>query len=72
MTKQETKILNWIDRHGEITQRDAFGLGCQRLSARVYDLKRQGIALKSETRVVRNADGSHSNIAVYRYDRKQG
>lgn len=69
---QEQKILAYIDLHGEITQRDAFGLGCQRLSARIFDLKRQGIALKSETRVVRNADGSHSNIAVYRYDRKQG
>lgn len=70
--KQEEKILAYIDRHGEITQRDAFGLGCQRLSARIFDLRRKGILLKAETRVVRNSDGSHSNIAVYRYDRREG
>lgn len=68
---QEQRILAYIDRHGEITQREAFNLGCQRLSARIYDLKRKGIQLKRETRSVRNADGSHSNIGVYRYDRPE-
>lgn len=68
---QEARILAYIDRHGEITQKDAVNLGCLRLSARIHDLRQKGIALKSETRTVRNADGSHSNIAVYRYDRPE-
>ncbi len=68
---QEQRILAYIDKHGEITQKDAVSLGCLRLSARVHDLRQKGILLKSSVRTVKNADGSHSNIAVYSYDRKQ-
>ena len=64
---QEERILAYIDWHGEITQRDAVRLGCYRLSARIHDLRQKGIAIKSNTKTVRNADGSHSNIAVYSY-----
>ena len=68
---QEMKIINYLDRHGEITNGDAFRMGCARLSARIFDLKRKGYAIKCETRVVRNQDGSHSNIGVYSYDRRE-
>lgn len=68
---QEQRILDYIDKHGEITQRDAVRLGCYRLSARVFDLRSKGIFLKCETRSVKNADGSRSNIGVYTYDRRE-
>ena len=67
---QEQRIVAYLDKHGEITQREAVNLGCYRLSARIHDLRQQGIAIKSEVRTVKNADGSHSNIAVYTYGRK--
>ena len=67
---QEQRIVAYMDKHGEITQREAVNLGCYRLSARIHDLRQQGIAIKSEVRTVKNADGSHSNIAVYSYGRK--
>ena len=67
---QEQRIVAYLDKHGEITQREAVNLGCYRLSARIHDLRQHGIAIKSEVRTVKNADGSHSNIAVYTYGRK--
>ena len=67
---QEQRILDYIDRHGEITQRDAVRLGCYRLSARIHDIRQRGIVIKSESRTVKNADGSHANIAVYSYGRQ--
>lgn len=67
---QEQRILEYLDKHGEITQRDAVRLGCYRLSARIHDIRQRGIVIKSDTRTVKNADGSHSNIAVYTYGRQ--
>lgn len=65
MTQCE-KIIDYIDKHGEITQRDAIGLGCYRLAARIHDLKEDGIKIDSFRRTVINADGSESTIGVYR------
>ena len=62
---QSEKIVEYMRRHGEITQRDAYWIGCQRLASRIHDLKEQGIGIKTETRKVRNSDGSYSHIAVY-------
>lgn len=68
---QEQKIVDYLDRHGSITQREAITLGCYRLSARIFDLRHHyGLRIKVESRRVRNADGSFSNIAEYTYDRK--
>ena len=65
MTQCE-KIMDYMDKHGEITQRDAIKLGCYRLSARIFDLKEQGFKIDSFRRSVINADGSESTIGVYR------
>lgn len=59
------RIVEYMRRNGEITQRDAFYLGCQRLASRIHDLKERGIGIKTETRKVKNADGTVSHIAVY-------
>ena len=65
MTQCE-KVLQYIDEHGEITQRDAIKLGCYRLSARIFDLKESGVRIDSFRRSVVNSDGSESTIGVYR------
>lgn len=67
---QNQRIITYLNEHGEITQKDAFKLGCFRLSARIHDLRAQGYDIKSSMRTVRNKDGSHSNIGVYSYGRK--
>lgn len=59
------RILDYMKTHGEITQRDAIGLGCYRLGARIWDLRAAGEEITSTLRPVKNADGSMSRIAVY-------
>jgi hypothetical protein len=59
------KVLNYMKKNGKITQRDAIWLGCYRLSARIKDLRDAGEKINSEMQKVRNADGTHTYIAVY-------
>lgn len=62
---QRFKILAYIKEHGEITQRDAIRLGCYRLGARIYDLRRAGYDVVSRLKAVPRADGTSAHIAVY-------
>ena len=46
---QATEILDYIDRHGSITDAEARDeIGCHRLAARVADLKAIGIDIRTE------------------------
>lgn len=65
MTPQEKRILNFMKKHGSITQRQAASLGCWRLSARISDLKTRGYRIYTELREVTNNDGSRTRIGVY-------
>lgn len=62
---QEEKILDFIRLNGEITQRDAVGFGCYRLSARIHDLKAAGFDITMERRQFKN-ESSRGNYAVYK------
>ena len=59
------RIVEYMRRNGEITQRDAFYLGCQRLASRIHDLKEQGVGIKTEMIEVKNVDGTKSHVARY-------
>lgn len=63
---QEEKILEFIRTHGEISQRDAVGFGCYRLSARIYDLKEAGFDIVKEMRSFKN-EHSRGQYAVYKF-----
>ena len=63
---QEEQIIDFIRKHGEISQRDAVGFGCYRLSARIYDLKDAGFDIVKEMRSFKN-DFSRGQYAVYRF-----
>lgn len=65
MTPQEKRILNFMKKHGSITQRQAASLGCWRLSGRIYNLKARGYRIFTELREVTNNDGSRTRIGVY-------
>jgi hypothetical protein len=47
METQNTLIRNYLENGNSITPLDALNLfGCFRLSARIYDLKRQGMVIQ--------------------------
>lgn len=64
MTQCE-KILDYMDRHGSITTRDAFFFGCTRLAARIYEIEKDGWPIDREYVTVKNADGSESSVKRY-------
>ena len=52
---QAQRVLDYMERHGSITQFEALNeLGVMRLASRVSDLKRQGILISSKIEPVKN------------------
>lgn len=44
---QNEMIMDYLERHGSITQTEAMNaLGCFRLGARIWELKRRGVRIK--------------------------
>lgn len=69
---QDYRVLMYMREHGSITQRDAIKLGCYRLSARIYDLKKiWGFVVVTKHEQVKNADGTTANIARYSLGEKK-
>ena len=69
---QEEKIMQYLKRHGSITQREAIFLGIYRLGARIFDMKQAGEKISVENIRVRNMDGSHSYVARYSLMQEEG
>lgn len=58
--KQAERVLKYMRDFGSITQLEAMqDLGCMRLGARIFDLKREGYAIK-------NRYGEDTSYARYR------
>lgn len=52
---------------GSITQLEAIrDISCMRLGARIFDLKREGYAIKKETETSKNRYGEDTSYARYR------
>lgn len=63
---QNQRVLDYIDRHGSITQLDAIlDLGVMRLASRVSDLKRLGYPIVSVFVPVKNRHGETCHIKSY-------
>ena len=62
---QEREIILYIKEHGSITTLQAFGLGCTRLSARVFDIRARGIDIRREMVDVQNRRGETCRVARY-------
>jgi len=59
---QNAKIRAWLMEGNEITSWDAIRMfGCTRLSARIYNLREQGLDIKVRRRLV----PSGASVAVY-------
>lgn len=65
-TSQCEKILDYMQKHGGITQLDAFlDIGCWRLASRISDLKKRGYAINREMIKVQNRYGESVPVAKY-------
>lgn len=66
MKKSCKDILDFMRIHGTITPRQASRLGCERLSARIWDLKHDGYIIVTDRKTVTKRDGRKTSIACYR------
>ena len=66
MQTQNDMILRHLRAFGSISPREALDLyGCMRLGARIYDLKRQGFAIRAGRETSRNRRGDKVTYARY-------
>ena len=66
MATQCDRVLLFIRRNGSITQDDADRfLGCKRLGARIWDLKKSGIPVESKLEKGVNRFGEPTHYARY-------
>ena len=62
-------ILFYLKERGSITTKEARSLcQCERLAARINDLRRKGIPIKTETKTYINKHGYPVRYAVYRLE----
>jgi hypothetical protein len=65
-TTQEERVLEYMKRFGYITTLDAFNdLGITRLSAKIFNLKKQGYTIIDETIKVKNRFGEEVHVKKY-------
>lgn len=63
---QKNRILDYMKEHRFITAYDAQReFGCMRLSARIAEMKAEGIAVGSDFTTVRNRYGELCNVKRY-------
>ena len=61
------RILKYLDEHGSITRAEAMSeCGIANFTARVSDLRRDGVAQDVETVIKKNKDGETIAYGVYR------
>ena len=64
---QKELVLAYIEEHGSITPLEAERhIGCLRLGARIWDLRRDGYNIVSELVVVETRGGGRATVARYR------
>ena len=63
---QNQRIIKYIRQYGSITQAEAANdLGCYRLGARIWELKRDGYKIKTDTVTYKNSEGNRVTFARY-------
>ena len=65
-------ILDWLDRYGSITQKDASFFGCARLASRIWDLRRMGYNIVRKIVYYRNRNDELKHYAEYRLEVARG
>lgn len=63
---QNERIINYIEKHGSITQLDAYlDLGVMRLASRISDLRRLGVPIAGDITAVKNRHGETVHVKRY-------
>lgn len=64
---QKQRVLQYIQDHGSISSLEAFkDLGITRLSAVIFNLRRDGIGIESDTEEAINRFGEKARFSRYR------
>lgn len=64
---QADDVLDFMKKHGSITHRQAEDyIGCMRLASRIYELKKRGNNIISETVRVKARNGRETYISRYK------
>jgi hypothetical protein len=68
MTRQQTKILNYLHEHGTITPLECiYQCGCTKLSTRCSEMTREhGIEFDKEMVTVKDRNGQTCHVMQYR------
>lgn len=67
MSTQAERVIEFIEKHGSITDLDAFSdLGVRRLSARIFELRAKGNQIISSPEKITTRYGTKTTIARYR------
>jgi len=69
-TTQNKVILEALRRRGQITAQDALRMGITRLSARIWDLRRDGHCIAAERKKITSRWGV-STVATYRLNTRE-
>lgn len=71
-TTQCDRILRHLREIGPITQADAYReYGCQRLAARIADLREQGYPIRKETKTSKNRYNESVSFAEYHLEEEK-
>ena len=63
---QATDILGYIEATGSITDAEAVAIfKCYRLGARICDLRKMGVNIRTEMIYTKDQDGKHKHYAKY-------
>ena len=62
---QVKRIIRFMQKHGSITTMQAFEMGITRLASRIFDIRRMGIDVTSETVTGKNRWGETVHFARY-------
>lgn len=64
---QQTRILNYMNKHGGITAAEAFqNLGVMRLSARIKEMRQDGVNIITQRMECRNRYGETVHFTKYK------
>lgn len=63
---QKQKVLKYMQYNGSISTYDAFMIGITRLSARIYELREDGVKITSERIKYKADDGTRKHYDLFR------
>ena len=70
MLTQNEMVLKFLQDNGQITTYDAFKMGITRLSARIYELRQNGVSIETERRDYKAKDGKRKHYDLYKLGAK--